>query len=126
MAVHDTTPLSRVLILRTSFIVHCMGPLGHPYPYFHPLNFLNIFYPPQFFIDFPHLLLYPTLLSFLFCICPFLLPFFSRMDFYCTSRMESFSTVSNFLLSSSNIPDYTSYCPIYKALWPCIFLAILC
>jgi len=46
MAVHDTTPLSRVLVPRTSFTVNCIGLLGPPYPDFHPLNFLNIFYPP--------------------------------------------------------------------------------
>ena len=125
MVVHDTTPFSRVLVPRTSFTAHHIGPLGRPYLGFHPPTPSDTFYLLLSSIDLFCPLFCPILLSSLPCTCPFLLPFFSRTDFYYTWRMDSFSIVSSFPPSSSSTPDHTFCFPIHIVTSLCIFQAVL-
>ena len=124
--VYNTTPLLRVLILRTCFIIGCMGPLGHPYPDFHPLVPPSIFYLLQASVNLPRPLLYSILLFFLLCISFILLPSSSGMDSCCIWRTDFSSTISNFPPFASNIPFYTSCFPTHTTFWLYIFLVTLC
>ena len=116
LTVHDTIPLLRVLVLRTSFTVRYMGPLDHPYLGFHPLIAPGTSCPPPFSVDLscPSPRFIP--LSFLSYIHFSFIPFFSRTDSYYIWKMDFFSIFSNFLLSFSNTLDCISYCPIHRAI----------
>jgi len=108
------------------FIIRHIGPLGHPYPDFHPLVLPNIFCLLLFFVNLPHLLLHFTLLLFLPCTHSFLPLFFSGTNSYSILKMDFSSTISSFSPFTSNIPDHISCCPIHRTIWLYTFLVILC
>ena len=123
--IHDTTPLSRALVLRTSFTVHCMGLSGHLYPDFHLPAPPNISYLLQPSINLSHFFL-PSILQFLLlCIPLSLSPFFLGTSSYYTWKTDFSSTVSNFLPFVSSIPNHTFYFPNRIATSLYIFLEIL-
>ena len=97
-ATYDSIPFLKVLIPRT-FTIHCMDLVGCPFYFLHP-----------------------TLLP---LVSLFLVPLFLPGSFPMSFSFVFLSSVSNFFPIVPNIPDQTSYHPIYTVSLLYISLVIL-